>query len=117
MKHWAHFDIAGVMDKSANAVSYLIRECQVLREYNNDNKPLLADLKGNPVALWETKHGIPVNAEKRGKEEERGSLAVRSFVLSFVRLFFCVCAHTPPLPPQTGAFGNKLRAKVSKPCS
>ena len=44
MKHWAHFDIAGGMDKSANAVSYLIRECQVLREYNNDDKHLLADL-------------------------------------------------------------------------
>ena len=84
----------------------LIRECQVLREYNNDDKHLLADLKGNLVALWETKHGIPVNAEKK-RERRRES--------SFVRLFFFVCAHTPPL--QTGAFGNRLRAKVSKPCS
>ena len=90
----------------------LIRECQVLREYNNDDKHLLADLKGNIVALWETKHGIPVNAEKREKEEERGSLAVRSFVYFFV----CVLIP-PPSPPQTGAFGNRLRAKVSKPCS
>ena len=106
MKHWAHFDIAGVMDKSANAVSYLIRECQVLREYNNDNKPLLADLKGNPVALWETKHGIPVNAEKRGKEEERGSLAVRSFV------YFFVCVLIPhPSPPKRGPSETSLGLK------
>ena len=71
----------------------LIRECQVLREHSNDNKPLLADPKGNFEALWETKHEVPVNAEKRGKEEERGSLAVRSF-------FFFVLI--PPPPPPTG---------------
>lgn len=49
----------------------LIRECQVLREYNNDDKHLLADLKGNLVALWETKHGVPVNAKKKKRERRR----------------------------------------------
>ena len=69
----------------------LIRECQVLREYNNDDKHLLADPKGSIEALWETKHEVPVNAEKREKEEQRASLAVLSF--------FCFCAHPPPPPP------------------
>ena len=37
---------------------------------------MLADPKGNIVARWETKHELPVNAETKGKEEERASLAV-----------------------------------------
>ena len=86
----------------------LIRELQVLREYNDDDKHLLADPKGNFEALWETKHGVSVNAEKREKEEERASLVVRSFFL-FVLI--------PPFLAQTGASGNRLMAKVSKHCS
>ena len=87
----------------------LIRECQVLREYNDDDKHLLADPKGNFEALWETRHGVSVNAEKREKEEERASLGVRSFFL-FVLIPL-------PFPAQTGASGNRLMAKVSKHCS
>ena len=86
----------------------LIRECQVLREYNDDDKHLLAQPKENFEVPWETKHGVPVNAEKREKEEERASLGVRSF-------FFC--AHSPPFPAQTRASGNRLMARVRKPCS
>ena len=87
----------------------LIRECQVLREYNDDDKHLLAQPKENFEAPWETKHGVPVNAEKREKEEERASLGVRSFFL-FVLIPL-------PFPAQTGASGNRLMAKVSKHCS
>ena len=30
MKHWAHFDIAGVVDKSANAVSVTIFQSAIV---------------------------------------------------------------------------------------
>ena len=79
----------------------LIRECQVLREYNDDDKHLLAQPKENFEVPWETKHGVPVNAEKREKEEERASLGVRSF-------FFVLIPPPPPPslpkhgPPETG---------------
>ena len=87
----------------------LIRECQVLREYNDDDKHLLAQPKENCEVPWETKHGVPVNAEKREKEEER------ELASAFVPFF---CAHSPPsFPAQTRASGNRLVAKVSKPCS
>ena len=79
----------------------LIRECQVLREYNNDDKHLLADPKGNIEAPWETKHEVAVNAEKRAKEEQRASLAIL--------WFFGFCAH-PPLPIRRPKGGLRKQA-------
>ena len=38
------------------------------------------------MARWETKHELPVNAETKGKEEERVSLAVVVVVVYFALL-------------------------------
>ena len=89
LKHWAHFDIAGVMDNGANAVPYLNKGM-------SGTNHLLVDQKGNVEALWETKHEVPVNAEKKERKKKR------ELASPFVRFF--VCAHPPPpSPPKRGS--------------